>query len=691
MKEFLEAHSMEINNENIYNNKILIKPVDYNDLKIKHFNFLLDDININININKAEYAVVHDHLKIDYNKFLIDDINHINFKFLNLGLNKIDYNKSFFKAATTKATTLSNFVFAQPVVATTRAKAPANIELTASQIQYGPLEKNLYTQELEWIAKYALRHPMDCYFYMKDNALNLRLNGTTIDLTNLLMHSDLSHICLNEADSKLFVLLEGIELPVNLPKEFPVGYTLPGTFLTDAERFSINSFTGIIDYKSINSILYHNPPEGETSLPYFYRNTFFKTLFLASGLNKITPSSTRDPENPAPPIKTFRGEIYLTKEEFKKRKLGLSTKPEGIIQKQRGFASTSTNLAVADKFSVKSKIEFHDQYGKNIIPLSKLHIESEYLQLPGYICITGFRKEHELTIFEAKSITPLFKARRSVHQEHRFYHFMNKENPQYAFLDGLLEECQFVYDEYLSKPFTENWCKFDWELITSQGVIYRPNHGLAHVMRVAQLVEVVAEFLMHYDTENCFNFSNRDIQIIQLTAIFSVVGRQNDAGFRDMDEENKDAYKRYKQTSSEAFRNYVSQKSFLNMTKVEIANFSNNILTMGELDQSTPSAILLALAHKLDLLRCFTPVGDSLNTHIINPLNQHMDKSATDILLAYAENLLHASGDRVMSGQKMASYHDTLFYAVSTNVDSCFNAIDSVPKPLPMNHKKLTA
>lgn len=569
-----------------------------------------------------------------------------------------------------------------------RVKSLYHDEITLSRIYYGPLEKNTYTQELEWVAKYALRQPTHCHFFEKDNRLNIHFEDTTINLSSLIKKANLSHIVLDKEDSDLLMSFDDITLSDKISDIFPENYTLPHTFLTDSERLSIFEYTGNFAYKSINSILHGNSPEGETSNPHFYRNTFFKTLFLASGLNKITPSWTRDPLAPEPSIKTYRGEKYLTLEELNQRILKLATEPQGIIQKQPGFSSTSKRLSIAKKFNGDlSLIEYHDQYGKNISPLSQQKKESEYLQLPGYIALSSTRKNKELNIFEANVMVPLFKAQRSVHQEHRFYHLIQKENSKPVFLEGLLEESQFAYDHYLSKNFTENWYQVDWELDTIHGLIPRPNHGLAHSMRVAQLVLVVSQFLMHYDKSR-FNFASRDIHIIQLTAIFSVVGRKNDAGFKDMTPEHRGAYKGYKQASSEAFRNYVTEYKFLNMTEDEISSYSKNILNMGEPGENSPSAISLALAHKLDLLRCFMSVNDSLNTHIIEPLNQYMDTLATRALLEYAENLLHATGNRVMIGN-MTGYNESIFYTVSTNVMACFNAIDSVPMPEPsISYKK---
>lgn len=44
----------------------------------------------------------------------------------------------------------------------------------------------------------------------------------------------------------------------------------------------------------------------------------------------------------------------------------------------------------------------------------------------------------------------------------------------------------------------------DWSLNTPSGLVPRPNHGIAHTLRVAQLVPVIAEFLKAYSGDPKF-------------------------------------------------------------------------------------------------------------------------------------------------------------------------------------------
>lgn len=562
-------------------------------------------------------------------------------------------------------------------------------QFNPDKIQFTPLEKDLYTQQLQWIAKFVLRSPGNCHFFEEKDELFVKIKHLKINLSQLLTQADLSHIALSQKDNLLFIKLfqlsnDDVE---KLSTPLLSTFTLPNKSLSPAERFAIHCYSED-DHASMNSILHKNPPEGEKNKPDFYRNTFLKTLFLASGLNKITPNWTRDPEDLTPHLATYRGEEHIHPQEINQRIQQLQNNISGIIQKQAGFASTSTNLEVSKKFEGElCRIEYDKRYGKNIQCLSAHEKEEEYLQLPGFIQIFSHSEDNQIHVFKAKCITPLFEKHRSVQHEYEFSILKTfasasaipndvpeKELPP-LFLEGLLTECQFVYEYFLSKGYTDFSCLNDWEYKTFfDKIIPRPNHNLPHVMRVAQLASVIAPFLP-------FEFSQREINIVQLTALFSVVCRQNEMGFKDMKSDNM-GYKIFKQNSGQQFANYVNQTQFLNMTPEEIQLYSHNIMKMGEPGEESPTAILLALAHKLDLLRCYEP--DRVKKDIIGPLTKYISNPEdVNKLLNYAEGLLHATGNRVMYGQEIAEYNDELFYAVSTNVETCFQAINSVLAPTP--------
>lgn len=576
--------------------------------------------------------------------------------------------------------------------------------LEPMKIKFGPLNKNLYSEELEWITKYALAHPEECEFITKENTFYLKIQNIEVNLSRLLKYSNLSHILLDDIDSIYFNAYRVLTKKETKKAVAPLAseYTLEGHSLSTAERLAIYGYTDE-DFYNINYILHGNPPDPHGEI--YNRDTFFKTLFVASALNKITPLWTRDPENQDPSIVTYRGETYITPESLSQRIKSLSSPLEdtskqqfGIIETKPSFISTSllADISKKEEFQEgKSLLKFVSRggpLGKNIEPLSSMPEEKEFLILPGHVQIASHTKEDDIDVFEANYITPLIAIHSSLLQEQEFNSLQRLEHPeilsysaqltqqlpQIDQLEKLLEVCQYVYDNYLSKPYTDESITVDWDLDTPEGTVQRPNHGLAHTMRVAHLVPILALSLMQNSQNNQFNFNARDVYIVQLTALFSVVGRKNDAGFRDM-KENETGYKEFKQTSANLFADFVRKYNFLDMTEDEINQYAHNIAKMGEPGENSPSAILLSLAHKLDLLRCYEE--DRVINDIENPLNQYLPPNETTRLMEYAEKLLLETGDRIMTGANETDYNSTLFYTASTNIGACFNALEKVEPP----------
>lgn len=242
-------------------------------------------------------------------------------------------------------------------------------------------------------------------------------------------------------------------------------------------------------------------------------------------------------------------------------------------------------------------------------------------------------------------------------------------------LRPLLPVCHYVYDNYLSKAYTDTECMWDWVLHTADGQIERPNHGLAHTMRVAHLVPIVADFLAQHTADPAFNLTSKQLQLIQIAALFSVVGRENDAGFGD----NKEKYMQFRLKSAQAFEYYAHHH--LKLSPSEIKHYHHIVLKMGSPDEQSAEFKILNFAHKLDLLRCYSAV--QIQKSIIDPLNHYLPESETQKLLDYAENLLHATGDRVYVGKKPQDYNTRLFFKMNTSAKACLEALAQVEIPTP--------
>ncbi len=564
--------------------------------------------------------------------------------------------------------------------------------LSPNHLVQGPLNKSFFTQELEWITKYSLRNPKKCIYSIKENSLYVYIADTQINLSKLMKDAELSHLFLDENDSALFpnlsTLLEEKPLSDLIHKALPENYLLNGKTLTKAEKWVIHHYSDS-GFTKINSVLYGEPDASIQTEPDIF-TVFMNIIFLASALNKIHPDWTKDPESTQASLKSFRGETHTPHQELTERIERLEKSDIGIIQKQSGFASTSSEQKVALGFEGSfSQIEYEEIYGKNIQPLALYDYEKEYLQLPARVHFHKMTKDEKITTFHAKVITPLYTQYRSTQQEHRFKRLAKITNSNHLLtslihakklplLEGLLKQCQYIYEHYLSHPFTEEWFDIDWELITIHGTINRPNHALAYVMRVAHIMPTVAEHLMYHDN-NRFNFSDRTICITMLMALFCVVGRKNESGFSDA-QSGKIGHKEFKQISAQAFADYVRKSQFLSMTEEEITLYSGYINRMGEPGEKEPCAILLSLSRCLDLLRCFDE--EKVEKNVIHALNQYFPAETTEKLVDYAEALLHATGNRVVVGKQLCDYDDDLFYAASTNVEFCYEALAKVEAPI---------
>lgn len=564
--------------------------------------------------------------------------------------------------------------------------------LSPNHLVKGPLNKSFFTQELEWITKYSLRNPKKCIYSIKENSLYVYIADTQINLSKLMKDAELSHLFLDENDSALFpklsTLLEEKPLSDLFHKALPENYLLNGKTLSKAEKWIIHHYSDS-GFTKINSVL-HGEPDASIQTESDIFNVFMSIIFLASALNKIHPDWTKDPESTQASLKSFRGETHTPHQELTERMERLEKSDLGIIQKQSGFASTSSEKKVALDFEGSfSQIEYEEIYGKNIQPLARYQYEKEYLQLPSRVHFYKMNKDEKITTFHAKVITPLYTQYRSTQQEHRFKRLAKITNSNHLLtslihakklplLEGLLKQCQYVYEHYLRHPFTENWFDIDWELNTIHGIINRPNHALAYVMRVAHIMPTVAEHLMYHDN-NRFNFSDRTICIAMLMALFCVVGRKNESGFSDA-QSGKMGHKEFKQISAQAFADYVRKSQFLNMTEEEITLYSGYINKMGEPGEKESCAILLSLSRCLDLLRCFDE--EKIEKNVIHALNQYFPAETTNKLVDYAEALLHATGNRVVVGKQPCDYDDELFYSASTNVTFCYEALAKVEAPI---------
>ncbi len=215
-----------------------------------------------------------------------------------------------------------------------------------------------------------------------------------------------------------------------------------------------------------------------------------------------------------------------------------------------------------------------------------------------------------------------------------------------------LDAAHYVYNEYLSKPYTSKSIPTDWEFTHKDVTIPRPNHGLVHTLRTAAYVCLVVQ---------AYNFFNQppltsiDTDHLQLALLFYVTGRENEASF------GQDNYLKYRQKSVDAFEKYVRKNLPHQFTETQLQFYKKGIFD--SYSSSPPHYVILRICHDLDLLRCYTR-DEYLKK--IQEASRYVGTLA-EPLSQLAEECLRQTGDRIMGEQ---TYDGPLFTLCSTSVEA---------------------
>lgn len=226
---------------------------------------------------------------------------------------------------------------------------------------------------------------------------------------------------------------------------------------------------------------------------------------------------------------------------------------------------------------------------------------------------------------------------------------VNQLLPSIAYAKLILH-AKSVYELYLSKPYCRK--VIDGSVQLGNVIIHRPNHGLAHTMRVALYVQAVVNHFLADESNKklaaaCRALTTQQIAAIQLALLFNVTGRDDEVGFR----ENPVAYKKFKVLSANQFRKYASD--FLQETELE--QFASVIEHLGNPDflkgreELAPFYHVMNLAHKLDLMRCYAADEYISALSMYDATLSISDSLSTSmqVLCRLAQAMLLATGDRL--------------------------------------------
>jgi len=269
--------------------------------------------------------------------------------------------------------------------------------------------------------------------------------------------------------------------------------------------------------------------------------------------------------------------------------------------------------------------------------------------------------------------------RRNV-KNHEMVKFINEIiHEKYSKSLALLKPAiQYIYDQYLSKAYSEGSCIMDWELQTPNGKIERPNHGLAHTLRTAQLLPVVAEYLRNAAGDGSYQYSESEIVKLQLVVLFWVTGRENDVGSRH----DKKLFTQFREQSVSAFETYVRSIKPSIMNENEISKYKDLLLNETPYN-ADPDNVLLNFVHDLDVARCLD--NCNYHEHVLKQMANYLQIADVTLLSDYAKGLIYATGDRDLTQEAPRAYNPNVFFKASTDIDYCFERMTEVSLPSESN------
>ncbi|MFC7780454.1 SidE phosphodiesterase domain-containing protein [Legionella taurinensis] len=255
----------------------------------------------------------------------------------------------------------------------------------------------------------------------------------------------------------------------------------------------------------------------------------------------------------------------------------------------------------------------------------------------------------------------------------------------------LVEQADYVYTHHLSKAYKDTQLdSTDAELKQDSQVIHRPNHGLAHSLRVAASIPLVVEYFQQFAQpelrKQCLQLSGDELKKVALCMLFSVSGRESDVAFKS----NPQKYREYREQCALQFAAYAHKK----MPSDEIKKYMELIRNMGNPTYLTSKHItpqkaalfhVMNLAHKLDLMRCYPLAQYQLAVmkgHDPLIIPSEGQQHQFNRLLSTVSDRIEATGDRqfcrMEQGQLVSctkDYDFPVFAEASTNPLECLKRI----------------
>jgi len=246
-------------------------------------------------------------------------------------------------------------------------------------------------------------------------------------------------------------------------------------------------------------------------------------------------------------------------------------------------------------------------------------------------------------------------------------------------------------------------------------ILYRPNHGLAHTLRVCLWIYIYSLFLLKYDSTLINMITPKYILQLCIVGLFLVSGRESENGWGNdvqscnpLTTEEKTYYlnshSRYREYSANQFNQFVNSVLIENtiFTPTEIQDFQHclkdyyNIhkgINQSPLDTKPINQLtskIFYMSHIIDLVRC---KQDCEIVVPIAPAHANYNKEF-NIISNFAIELCRVTGDRILikyfkDSQTLKktdirinfTYDHEKFYNNSTDVTTCISTILDVTTP----------
>lgn len=249
------------------------------------------------------------------------------------------------------------------------------------------------------------------------------------------------------------------------------------------------------------------------------------------------------------------------------------------------------------------------------------------------------------------------------------------------------EAANYVYEHSYSKPYdqpdpNQPSC-FSMDIDPVHGV-QRPNHGLANAVRKAACVPLVADlYNQHYNAsrkgalfqKEDFEFTEEEIEAMQIAMLFEVSGRKSDIGFSD----DTKVYLRYHKKSCENFREYAESTGIRHDTKNECLKGLENMYCKpeGPKPKWWAKRRVFEVCHDLDLFRCYD--AGKMEPKL-DQLGEEVTPEAVNMLVDRVLSAILSTGDRLVWSPVWGSrdYDSKKFPEYSKSAAACMNTVYTV-------------